>query len=94
MSLYLGIAVAELIAGKSGHVNYNAIPGVIYTFPEIASVGLTEEQLKEQGTQYTKGKFVMGANSRAKTVGNYNFFRFSFLLVFCNHRSGNWYSKW
>jgi len=63
-----GIAVAELIAGKGGHVNYNAIPGVIYTFPEIASVGATEEELKAQGVSYTKGKFVMGANSRAKTV--------------------------
>lgn len=63
-----GIAVAEIIAGKAGHVNYDAIPGVIYTFPEIASVGKTEEELKEAGIKYTKGKFGMGANSRAKTV--------------------------
>jgi len=63
-----GIAVAEMIAGKPGHVNYNAIPGVIYTFPEIASVGKTEEELKAEGVKYVKGKFGMGANSRAKTV--------------------------
>jgi len=63
-----GIAVAESIAGKHGHVNYNAIPGVIYTFPEIASVGHTEQELKQMGTKYNKGKFSMGANSRAKTV--------------------------
>lgn len=63
-----GIAVAEQLAGKHGHVNYSAIPGVIYTFPEIASVGHTEEELKKQGVKYKKGKFTMGANSRAKTV--------------------------
>merc|ERR1712176_1184614 len=63
-----GIAVAESIAGKHGHVNYNAIPGVIYTFPEIASVGKTEAELKKEGVKYAKGKFTMGANSRAKTV--------------------------
>jgi len=63
-----GIAVAEQIAGKHGHVNYNAIPGVIYTFPEIASVGYTEQELKQKGIKYNKGKFTMGANSRAKTV--------------------------
>merc|ERR1740123_1738574 len=63
-----GIAVAEIIAGRAGHVNYDAIPGVIYTFPEIASVGKTEEELKAAGVKYNKGKFTMGANSRAKTV--------------------------
>jgi len=63
-----GIAVVEIIAGKAGHVNYNAIPGVIYTFPEVASVGKTEEELKAAGIKYNKGKFGMGANSRAKTV--------------------------
>lgn len=57
-----------MIAGKPGHVNYNAIPGVIYTFPEVASVGKTEEELKKEGVKYVKGKFGMGANSRAKTV--------------------------
>merc|ERR1719245_625536 len=62
-----GIAVAEILAGKPGHVNYNAIPGVIYTHPEVATVGHTEEELKEQGTEYTKGTFPMMANSRART---------------------------
>merc|ERR1719192_2341800 len=62
-----GIAVAEIIAGKPGHVNYNAIPGVIYTFPEVASVGKTEEELKAEGIEYTKGEFPFLANSRART---------------------------
>lgn len=61
-----GIAVAEIIAGYAGHVNYDAIPGVIYTMPEVASVGATEEQLKEAGTAYNVGKFPFTANSRAK----------------------------
>ncbi|TYZ58081.1 hypothetical protein PybrP1_006047 [[Pythium] brassicae (nom. inval.)] len=64
-----GVACAEIIAGKHGHVNYNAIPGVIYTYPEVASVGQTEEQLKEAGVAYNVGKFPMIANSRARTVG-------------------------
>ena len=51
-----GIAVAELIAGQSGHVNYDVIPGVVYTSPEVASVGKTEEQLKEKGISYKIGK--------------------------------------
>merc|ERR1719461_598719 len=63
-----GIAVAEMLAGKPGHVNYEAIPGVIYTFPEVASIGKTEEELKAAGVKYKKGKFTMGANSRAKTI--------------------------
>lgn len=62
-----GIAVMEIIKGKAGHVNYNAIPGVIYTHPEVASVGLTEEQLKAQGVKYRVGKFPFAANSRART---------------------------
>jgi len=62
-----GIACAEQIAGKPGHVNYGAIPGVIYTFPEFAQVGHTEEELKEQGIEYTKGEFPFMANSRART---------------------------
>ena len=62
-----GIAAIEHILGEGGHVNYNAIPGVIYTHPEVANVGLTEEQLKEQGIAYTKGVFPMTANSRART---------------------------
>lgn len=62
-----GAAVAELIAGKAGHVDYNLVPGVVYTNPEIATVGLTEDQLKEAGIKYKKGKFPFMANSRART---------------------------
>ena len=61
-----GIAVAELIAGKPGHVNYDIIPSVIYTSPEVASVGMTEEQLKNDSVDYTVGKFPFLANGRAK----------------------------
>ena len=63
-----GIAVAELIAGQSGHVNYDIIPGVIYTSPEVASVGKTEEQLKTNKNNYKVGKFPFMANSRAKAI--------------------------
>ena len=63
-----GIAVAEIIAGQSGHVNYNTIPGVIYTTPEVASVGKTEEQLIKENTKYKVGKFSFMANSRAKVI--------------------------
>ena len=63
-----GIAVAEIIAGQSGHVNYDLIPGVIYTSPEVATIGKTEEQLKEQNTSYKIGKFPFMANSRAKAI--------------------------
>ncbi len=63
-----GIAVAENIAGQSGHVNYNTIPGVIYTTPEVASIGQTEEQLKEKNIKYRIGKFSFMANSRAKAI--------------------------
>ena len=59
------------MAGFSGHVNYDAIPGVVYTHPEVANVGLTEEQLKEQGVSYNKGVFPFMANSRARTVGDF-----------------------
>jgi len=62
-----GAAVAELISGKAGHVNYDLVPGVVYTKPEIATVGKTEEQLKEAGIKYKKGKFPFMANSRART---------------------------
>ncbi|MEM9938365.1 MAG: dihydrolipoyl dehydrogenase [Pseudomonadota bacterium] len=62
-----GAAVAELIAGKAGHVDYNLVPGVVYTNPEIANVGMTEDQLKEAGIKYKKGKFPFMANSRART---------------------------
>ncbi len=61
-----GVAVAESIAGQSGHVNYGVIPDVVYTHPEIASVGQTEEELKEAGIPYKKGKFPFTANSRAR----------------------------
>jgi dihydrolipoamide dehydrogenase len=61
-----GVAVAEIIAGKAGHVNYDAIPNVIYTYPEVASVGKTEEELKQAGVAYTVGKFPFTANGRAK----------------------------
>jgi len=61
-----GIAVAEILAGQSGHVNYNVVPGVIYTSPEVATVGKTEEQLKDSNTNYKIGKFPFLANSRAK----------------------------
>lgn len=60
------VAVAETIAGQSGHVNYGVIPGVVYTFPEIASVGQTEDELKEAGVKYKVGKFPLTANSRAR----------------------------
>ena len=61
-----GIAVAEILAGQAGHVNYDVIPGVIYTSPEVASVGKTEEQLKNENQSYKVGKFPFLANSRAK----------------------------
>ncbi len=63
-----GIAVAELIAGQSGHVNYDIIPGVIYTSPEVAYVGKTEEELKEKKINFKVGKFPFMANSRAKAI--------------------------
>ena len=63
-----GIAVAENIAGQSGHVNYETIPGVVYTTPEVATVGKTEEQLKESNKKYKIGKFSFMANSRAKAI--------------------------
>ena len=63
-----GIAVAENIAGQSGHVNYDTIPSVVYTTPEVASIGKTEEQLKEMSIDYKIGKFSFMANSRAKAI--------------------------
>ncbi len=62
-----GIAVAEILAGQAGHVNYDAIPSVVYTFPEVASVGKTEEDLKQAGVAYNAGKFPFTANGRAKS---------------------------
>ena len=61
-----GIAVAEIIAGQAGHVNYDVIPGVVYTAPEVAAVGKTEEELKAAGVAYTVGKFSFAANGRAR----------------------------
>jgi len=61
-----GVAVAEILAGQSGHVNYDVIPNVVYTYPEIASVGKSEEELKAEGIAYNAGKFPFTANGRAK----------------------------
>ncbi len=61
-----GVAVAEILAGQSGHVNYYVIPGVVYTTPEVSSVGKTEEELKQAGVAYTSGKFPFTANGRSK----------------------------
>jgi len=65
-----GIAVAEILSGQSGHVNYNTIPGVVYTSPEIATVGKTEKQLSEEKIDFKIGKFPFMANSRAKVNNN------------------------
>lgn len=62
-----GIAVAEILAGKHAHIDYNTIPSVIYTYPEVANVGKSEEELKTAGIKYKVGKFPFLANSRAKT---------------------------
>ncbi|MDP4023294.1 dihydrolipoyl dehydrogenase [Methylobacterium sp. NEAU 140] len=64
-----GVAVAEMLAGQSGHVNYGVIPNVVYTFPEVASVGRTEEELQKEGVAYNAGKFPFTANGRAKANG-------------------------
>src|SRR5437016_2364711 len=61
-----GVAAAEIIAGRAGHVNYDVIPNVIYTFPEVASIGKSEEELKGAGVRYNVGKFPFTANGRAK----------------------------
>ena len=63
-----GMAVAEIIAGQHGHVNYDVIPGVVYTMPEVAAVGKTEEELKAAGIAYTVGKFPFTANGRARAM--------------------------
>eukprot|EP00877_Chromochloris_zofingiensis_P006265 jgi/Chrzof1/1892/Cz10g25060.t1 len=63
-----GVAAVEIICGKPGHVNYNTVPSIVYTHPEVASVGLTEEEAKEAGLQVKTGKFSFMANSRARTV--------------------------
>jgi dihydrolipoamide dehydrogenase len=61
-----GVAMAEILAGQAGHVNYGVIPGVVYTAPEVAAVGKTEEELKTEGVDYKAGKFLFLANGRAK----------------------------
>ena len=63
-----GVALAEILVGQHGHVNYDAIPGVVYTWPEVASVGKTEEQLKAEGIAYKAGKFNFSANGRARSM--------------------------
>ena len=65
-----GVAVAERLAGQAGHVNYAVIPGVVYTWPEVASIGLTEDTLKQQGSNYRVGKFPFTANGRARAMGS------------------------
>ncbi len=64
-----GVACVEMLAGQGGHVDYNTVPGVVYTDPEVASVGVTEEALKEAGAEYAVGKFAFMANSRARSTG-------------------------
>jgi dihydrolipoamide dehydrogenase len=63
-----GVALAEILAGQHGHVNYDAIPAVVYTWPEVAAVGKTEEQLKAEGIAYKAGKFPFTANGRARAM--------------------------
>jgi len=69
-----GVAIIENLCGMKGHVNYQTIPNVVYTHPEIASVGLTEEEIKAKGISYNKGKFPFLANSRAKCNEDYDGF--------------------
>ena len=65
-----GIAIAETLAGQAGHVNYETVPGIVYTWPEVATVGKTEEQLKEAGIGYKVGKFPFTANARARAMAS------------------------
>ncbi|MCL6285907.1 dihydrolipoyl dehydrogenase [Ruegeria sp. 2012CJ41-6] len=65
-----GVACVEMLAGQGSHVDYNTVPGVVYSDPEVASVGLTEEALKEAGTEYAVGKFAFMANPRARSTGD------------------------
>ena len=64
-----GMILAELLSGQAGHIDYNLIPGVVYTWPEISAVGKTEEQLKDEGVKYNAGKFPFMANGRARAMG-------------------------
>ena len=65
-----GVALAEILAGQAGHVNYGAIPSVVYTWPEVAAVGRNEEELKADGVEYAVGKFPFTANARARAIGS------------------------
>jgi dihydrolipoamide dehydrogenase len=65
-----GVALAERLVGQAGHVNYGVIPGVVYTWPEVASIGLTEDALKASGASYRVGKFPFTANGRARAMGS------------------------
>jgi dihydrolipoamide dehydrogenase len=65
-----GVIAAEVIAGKPVHMHYKSIPNVVYTWPEIAAVGLTERQVKESGREYRTGKFPFSANGRARSLGD------------------------
>lgn len=65
-----GVALAEIIAGQAGHINYDCIPGIVYTWPEVATLGKTEEQLKKMKIKYKKGQFNFKANGRAKAMGD------------------------
>ena len=65
-----GVAAVEIMAGQSGHVDYGLVPGIVYTHPEVASIGKTEDELKQAGTGYRKGSFPFTANSRARTTGD------------------------
>ena len=65
-----GLVVAEILAGQSGHIDYDAVPGIVYTWPEVAFVGKSEEELKEAGLKYKLGKFPFVANSRARCNGD------------------------
>jgi dihydrolipoamide dehydrogenase len=64
-----GVVAAEVIAGKPARMHYRSIPSVVYTWPEVASVGLTEEEVKQSGREYRAGKFPFSANGRARTMG-------------------------
>ena len=65
-----GVAAVEIMAGHSGHVDYSLVPGIVYTAPEVATIGLTEEQIKDMGISYNKGVFPFLANSRARATGH------------------------
>jgi dihydrolipoamide dehydrogenase len=65
-----GVALAEMLVGQHGHVNYGVIPSIVYTWPEVASVGETEEELKARGQEYKSGKFPFMANGRARAMGD------------------------